>query len=52
VVKKLQSQAGRYTPNRLRRCLDAIHDVDQVLKGRGGLPSTLALERLVMGLSA
>jgi len=52
VVKKLQAQAGRYTPGRLRRCLDAIHDVDQVLKGRGGLPPTLALERLVMGLSA
>jgi len=52
VVKKLQSQAGRYTPGRLRKCLDAIHDVDQVLKGRGGLPPTLALERLVMGLSA
>ena len=52
VVKKLQTQAGRYTPGRLRKCLDAIHDVDQVLKGRGGLPPTLALERLVMGLSA
>jgi len=52
VVKKLQSQAGRYTPGRLRKCLDAIHEVDQVLKGRGGLPPTLALERLVMGLSA
>ncbi|NNL66335.1 MAG: DNA polymerase III subunit delta [Myxococcales bacterium] len=52
VVKKLQSQAGRYTPARLRRCLDAIHEVDQVLKGRGGLAPSLALERLVMGLSA
>ena len=52
VVRKLQSQAGRYTPARLRRCLDAIHEVDQVLKGRGGQPPVLALERLVMGLAA
>jgi len=52
VVRKLQTQAGRYSPVRLRRCLDAIHDADQVLKGRGGLPADLALERLVMGLSA
>jgi DNA polymerase-3 subunit delta len=52
VVKKLQSQADRYTPVRLRRCLDAIHEVDQVLKGQGGLSPALALERLVMGLSA
>jgi DNA polymerase-3 subunit delta len=52
VVKKLQGQAERYTPARLRRCLDAIHEVDQVLKGRGGAPADLALERLVMGLSA
>jgi DNA polymerase-3 subunit delta len=52
VVKKLQSQAGRYTPARLRRCLDAIHETDQVLKGQGGQPPALALERLVMGLAA
>ena len=52
VVKKLQGQAGRYTPARLRRCLEAIHEVDLVLKGRGGLAPTLALERLVMGLAA
>lgn len=52
VVKKLQSQAGRYTPARLRRCIDAIHEVDLTLKGRGHLAPGLALERLVMGLSA
>ncbi len=52
VVKKLQRQAGRYTPARLRRCIDAIHEVDLTLKGRGGISPGLALERLVMGLSA
>jgi DNA polymerase-3 subunit delta len=52
VVRKLEEQAGRYTPARLRLCLDAIHEVDRVLKGQGGLAPDLALERLVMGLSA
>ena len=52
VVRKLESQARRYRAARLLACLDAIADVDEVLKGRGSLPPDLALERLVMGLSA
>lgn len=52
LVRKLEAQAARYTPARLRLCLDAIHEVDRVLKGEGALPPDLALERLVMGLSA
>jgi DNA polymerase-3 subunit delta len=52
VVRKLEAQAGRYRPERLRRCLGAIHDCDEVLKGRGGHPQKLALERLVIGLAS
>lgn len=52
VVRKLESQARRYREARLVACLAAIADVDEVLKGRGSLPADLALERLVMGLSA
>ncbi len=52
VVRKLRSQAQRYTPPRLERCLGAIHETDELLKGQGAVPSTLALERLVIGLSA
>jgi DNA polymerase-3 subunit delta len=51
-VQKLERQARRYTPARLVACLHAIHEVDEVLKGAGSLPPSLALERLVMGLSA
>ena len=52
VVRKLRSQAQRYAPARLERCLGAIHETDELLKGQGGLMPTLALERLVIGLSA
>lgn len=52
VQKKLESQARRYAPARLLVCLRAIHDTDEALKGRGALPPELALERLVLGLSA
>jgi hypothetical protein len=52
VVKKLKSQAGRYTARRLVSCLHAIHDTDTALKGAGVLPSGLALERLVIGLAS
>ncbi len=52
VVRKLESQARRYREARLVACLEAIAEVDEVLKGRGSLPADLALERLVMGLSA
>jgi hypothetical protein len=51
-VQKLERQARRYTATRLVACLRAIHEVDEVLKGSGSLPPDLALERLVLGLSA
>ena len=51
-VRKLERQARRYRPRRLLACLGAIHRADEVLKGRGGIPTGLALERLVMGLAA
>ena len=51
-MKKLERQAKRYSPRRLRSCLDAIHEVDEILKGQGNLPQDLALQRLVLGLSA
>lgn len=52
VVRKLESQARRFTQARLVACLHAIHEVDEALKGRGSLPAEIALERLVIGLSA
>jgi DNA polymerase III subunit delta len=52
MVQKLERQARRYTPARLVSCLRAIHEVDEVLKGSGALPAQLALERLVLGLTA
>jgi DNA polymerase III delta subunit len=52
VVKKLESQAQRYTPGRLIACLHAIHGADEALKGQGSLPAEIALERLVIGLSS
>jgi len=51
VQRKLGAQARRYTPVRLRACLDAIHETDTALKGAGALRPELALERLVLGLS-
>ena len=52
VVKKISSQAQRFSPARLRRCLEAIHEADLVLKGKGSLSPEHALEHLVMGLAA
>ena len=52
VVKKLQSQARRYGPRRLRSCLDAIHETDLAIKGAGALRPELALERLVLALAS
>jgi DNA polymerase-3 subunit delta len=52
LIKKLESQAQRYSERRLVACLHAIHQVDEALKGQGSLPAGIALERLVMGLSA
>lgn len=51
-VRKLESQARRYALPRLRACLRAIHEADERLKGRGGLPPEIALERLVLTLAA
>ena len=51
VRRKLERQAGRYTPTRLLACLRAIHETDTALKGEGALGPELALERLVIGLS-
>lgn len=52
VQKKLDTQARRYAGARLLAHLDAIHRTDEALKGQGGLPPELALERLVLGLAA
>ena len=51
-VQKLERQAKRFTPRRLRQCLDAVHEVDEILKGQGNVAPDLALQRLVLGLSA
>lgn len=52
VVRKLETQAGRYVPLRLRNGLAAIHATDLALKGQGNVPADTALERLVLNLSA
>jgi len=52
VLQKLETQGRRYTTTRLVQHLGAIHATDEALKGRGGLPAALALERLVLSLSA
>jgi DNA polymerase-3 subunit delta len=52
VQRKLESQARRYAERRLVGALRAIHQTDLALKGEGGLRPALALERLVIGLSA
>lgn len=52
VRKKLESQARRYGPRRLRSSLDALHQTDLALKGAGALRSELALERLVIALAS
>ncbi len=51
-VRKLESQARRFSERRLLACLDAIHQTDLALKGAGGLPPELTLERLVIGLAS
>jgi DNA polymerase-3 subunit delta len=51
VVRKVESQAQRYTRGRLVACLRSLHEVDETLKGRGSLPADIALEHLVIGLS-
>ncbi|MEE9607815.1 MAG: DNA polymerase III subunit delta [Myxococcota bacterium] len=52
VRRKLEGQARRYAERRLLSCLHAIHETDTALKGQGALRPELALERLVIGLSA
>lgn len=51
MVRKLDSQARRYTPGRLLVCLREIHRSDTALKGAGSLPPDIVLERLVIGLA-
>lgn len=51
VVRKLESQAQRYSLLGLRRCLEAIHAADLALKGAGHLPEEVALETLVLDLT-
>ena len=50
-MKKLESQAQRYTSRELLGCLRDIHLTDTALKGAGALTPDLALERLVIGLA-
>jgi len=50
--EKLASQARRFSPGRLRAGMQAIHETDVALKGRGELSPELALERLVLALSS
>jgi len=52
VVRKLESQARRYSVARLLAGLRAIHETDEALKGQGALAPELALERLVLNLGA
>ncbi len=52
VLRKLERQARRYPPARLLAALRAIQDADLALKGQGGLPPEITLERLVLGLAA
>jgi DNA polymerase-3 subunit delta len=51
-IRKLESQSRRFSPGRLLSCLAAIHQTDLALKGAGGLPPGLALERLVIALAS
>jgi DNA polymerase-3 subunit delta len=51
-IRKLEGQSRRFSPGRLLACLGAIHKTDLALKGAGGMPSELALERLVIALAS
>jgi len=51
VVRKLEQQAARYSPARLRAGLRAIHTSDEMLKGASPAAPEWVLERLVLGLS-
>jgi DNA polymerase-3 subunit delta len=52
VVRKLETQARRYSAARLLAGLRAIHETDEALKGQGALAPDRALERLVLNLGA
>lgn len=52
VVRKLEEQARRTRPARLLAGLAAVHDADEILKGRGAIPAEIALERLVLSLAS
>lgn len=52
VVRKLESQARRYTAARLLGGLRALQETDEALKGQGAVSAQLALERLVLNLAA
>ncbi len=49
-VRKLENQSARFSPGRLVSCMRAIHQTDLALKGAGGIPAEISLERLVIGL--
>jgi len=51
VVRKLETQARRYSLRALRTCIERIHRADTALKGRSVLPPELALEELVLDLT-
>ena len=51
-IRKLESQSRRFSPGRLLSCLAAIHQTDLALKGAGGIPPELALERLLIALAS
>jgi len=50
-IRKLEGQSRRFSQARLLACLSAIHQTDLALKGAGGIPEQLALERLVIALA-
>lgn len=52
VKRKLEVQARRFSPGRLRACMQAIHDTDVAIKGASVLEPQLAIERLVLALSS
>ena len=52
VVKKLERQARRYSPARLRSSMQAIHETDIAIKGGSTLANDLAIERLVLALAS
>ena len=52
VLRKLESQARRFSRARLLACMRAIHETDAALKGATALAPEQALERLVIALAS